>query len=389
MDNISSNIKINEIRGDISEGGWEMRFDVVNDTDLLAANQRIAVQWRPALGDTFGEMRTAFTGFVLPRRITFDGKRSQATYVAQTSNWFLRNGWMQGINFKDTDTDNRENYHQFDSVTGASPERMTMGRIVRHMLGYYDELGSPPASNPDWVSHTNMVYHASQNPDGWIRLDNVTLEPFDVATNPNGTMRVDHYIVKETTDMWKSLQDIARNEFFIVGFDKTDTLYYKRHPMFATSLPTPRLVITEEMIINSPVVDIRDGNQIRQLRLHAVTDEGDTLHANYPDLGSLPVQGKKLDISRIRCNDLTTLQQWANYRYKFETRDMTLRIQLPGLCGLLFNLLDRVAITYTGTSANGVHLDWTEKKFWIHEIAVRPDERGSGTSELLLEAENV
>jgi hypothetical protein len=281
----------------------------------------------------------------------------------------------------------RSGYHEFDSTTGGG-ERMTLGRIVRHLLGYYDELGSPPATNPDWVSHTNMVYHATENPDGWIRLDNVTLEPFDAATNPNGTMRLDRFVVKETTNLWATLQQIAKNEFFIIGFDKTDTLYYRRHPMFQTTLPDPRVEITESMIIGRPEVKELDTSDLTQVRLHAVTDEGDTLHSYYRDLAELTAQGERIDISYIRCNNQSTLDQWAYYRYYYETRDVELRLTLPGMCGLLFDVLDRVSVTYSGTSANGVHVSWSQKKFWIHDITVFPDGLGGGRTELVLQAEN-
>ncbi len=56
---------------------------------------------------------------------------------------------------------------------------------------------------------------------------------------------------------------------------------------------------------------------------------------------------------------------------------------------MLFEIADRVQVTYTGTSANGVHIDWTDKKFWIHDIKVYPDDAFGGKSVFKLEAENV
>jgi hypothetical protein len=201
-------------------------------------------------------------------------------------------------------------------------------------------------------------------------------------------MRVDLYVVKETNDLWRTLQEIATNEFFVVGFDKTDTLYYKRHPMFQTVLPNSVLTLTDAHIIGEPEVVFRDNDPIRQTRLHAVTDEGNTLHAYYPDVGSLPTQGKRLDITRIRCNDQNTLQYWANTRYAFETRDVTVRLTLPGYMGLLFEMLDRISVTYAGTARNGLAINWVAKKFWIHDITVNIDNTGSGTTQLTLEAES-
>ena len=58
-----------------------------------------------------------------------------------------------------------------------------------------------------------------------------------------------------------------------------------------------------------------------------------------------------------------------------------------GLVGLMFELWDRVQITYTGTTQNGVHIDWTAKKFWIRDITVTPDSPFTGLSTFTLEAE--
>ena len=215
---------------------------------------------------------------------------------------------------------------------------MTLGRIVQHLLGYYDDIdpGGDPPTNPDWVSHTNMVFHATENPDGWIRLDGVTTTPFADPGNPDGSMRVNRYIVEETTNLWKTLQSIAANEFFIVGFDKMDTLYYRRHPMYQDTLPASRVDITAAMIIGSPAVTVLPGDTISQVRLHAVTDEGDTLHAYRLADGDIFSSGPKIDISYLRCNDQDTLNWWALRRYYYETRDVEVTLTLPGLCGLLF-----------------------------------------------------
>jgi hypothetical protein len=102
-----------------------------------------------------------------------------------------------------------------------------------------------------------------------------------------------------------------------------------------------------------------------------------------------PVYARKIDRSRLRCNDQGTLNEWARRQWNFENRPYSVKWTAPGLCGLLFELLDRVQITYTGTDANGVHIDWDEEKFWIHEITVSPGEGFSGTSEFILEAENL
>jgi hypothetical protein len=385
---ISEFAEISRINGNLQRGGWEMRFKALRDTDLVGVNQRTVLDWYGMFGTGTPEStaRRAFDGYVMPLKFTFDRTGSIADMLAQTTDGFLRRGWLQGLGLADTDTDPRDHYHQWDSVTGGG-ERMTMGRIVRHILGYYDTLGAPPATNPDWVAHTNLVYHATQNPNGWVDLSNVTVTPFADPGNPDGTMRVDRYIVRETNNIWTSLQEIAKNEFFVIYCDKANNLYYVRHPMYATVLPAPVMTFDEDFLIGKPTVQVRATDQIRQVRLGAVTDSGDTIRRNYP-VSPTFVYGNRYDYFRLRCNDADTLSEWARVKYLFDNRDFTVKWTAPGLCGLLFDILDRVQVTYAGTTANGVHVVWYLKKFWIHDITVTPDKAHSGTSVFTLEAES-
>jgi hypothetical protein len=615
MEEISGDVRITRINGSVSRGGWECNFTTLSDTDAVEVNQRVAVTWRGAFGSGPGILRPAFDGYVLPTRFQFDAAGSQAEFVAQTSDGYLRRGWVQGIGFAEIDA--RTHYHQFsDDATECPAEPMgydmTMGKLVKHILGYYDEccdLGGPQppwcleynatttdvncgshatldnlptaahlcydgwfqadgwgeanagymiskeivfvggwyvqlnqilggirisiscagvvalsivAFTPDsawhhiavryddagdrkvyialdgvwstayitqnagvgaynsdatgdlhlgndaavaktfdgnlgwqrlssnarftagvdfsppprcimptrdantvalwiyegagntihdyqaatgdrdgtavnhvwdcdcgvWVAHTNMVHHPTANPNGWISLDNVEITPFDAAANPDGTMAVRRYIVRETDNLWERLKEIAKNEFFVIYFDKTDTLYYMKHPMYRSVVPPPVMTFTKEFSVTPPVVEPRHAKQVRQVRLHAVTDEGDVLHSEYP-ASPTHVYGKVQEVSRIRCNAQATLDDWCQRYYLWLNREYTVRWPAPGLCGLLFEILDRVSVTYTGTSANGVHVDWSEKKFWIHEITVLPGEGFGGRTEFVLEAESL
>jgi len=386
-ENISDRVQIQRVNGSVQRGGWQCSFTSMRDTDVVEENQRVMVTWRPALGGPPGVLRTAFDGHTIPSRVEFDRTGSKAAFTAETSDGYLRNGWCQGIGFADMAAVARAHYHQFDSVTGgAGAQRMTLGRVVRHLLGYYDSLGPPPATCPDWVAHTNLVYHPTENPHGWVDLANVETTPWSAGYTA-GTMRVDRFIVRETENLWSKLQEIAASEFFVIYFDKSNTLYYKRHPMYGT-LPPAVMTFDAEFCLAPPVVEPRESNQVRQVLLASVTDAGATLHAEYPTSPTY-VYGKVEELSRLRCNDQAALDYWAQRHYLYLNRDFSVRWTVPGLAGLLFDLLDRVQITYSGTAANGVHYEWEEKKFWVHEIDVIPDNANSGTSTFLLESESM
>ncbi len=377
MIRVDDDIRITEITGSLERGGWEAQFTALNDTDLFERWQEMIVTWHPALGSGFGAPRTGFKGFVLPQRFEYDLAGSQMNGVAQTSDGFLRRAWLQGIGFAEVAA--RANYHQFDTVgaaTATMDDWMTLGKIVTHILGYLDtfvDLG------PTWIAHTNMVFHPVQNPHGWISLDNVELE---------NSAHVTRYIVRETDNLWTRLRDIAENEFYVIVFDKQDTLWYKPHPMYLAVLPPPVMTFDEDFVAAKPVVEFRDIEQLRQVKLHAVDDNADLLHSEFP-AAPTHTYGNVLEISRIRVNEQATLDLWAERKFKFETRPWTVQWTAPGLCGLLFEILDRVQITYTGTTQNGVHIDWLNKKFWIHDIRVEFDGPFTGRTIFRLEAENV
>lgn len=377
---------ITQISGSLNRGGWEVQFMLLSPcgvsgartTNLVHRWQNVKVKWRGAFGGPPGISRMAFDGWVIPQRFQFDRTMSTAQFIAQTSDGILRRGWCQGIGF--AEVDDRDNYHQFEHLDPGCGESMAwdmrMGKLVKHILGYYDECDD--LTSPQWVAHTNMVYHPTENPHGWITLDNV---------DTTASCATERYIVRETNNLWSRLREIARNEFYELVFDKTDTLFYKPHPMYG-ALPIPVMTFDESFVLTPPRVQERDVDRLRQVKLHAVTDEGDTMHADYP-VSPAHTYGNVLDISRIRCNVQASLDLWAERKYKFENRAYTVRWTAPGLCGLLFEILDRVQITYSGTDANGVHLDWNAKRFWIHEIVVTPDPAHGGRTVFTLEEENV
>lgn len=386
---ISTYADIVNINGSVDRGGWQCQFTALRDTDLVEINQNVLVNWQPMLGNGNPmPLRTAFNGHVIPSRFQADLTGSTANFTAETSDGYLRKGWLQGIGFAEIDT--RTHYHQFSDDDTECPTQtmgyaMTLGKLVKHILGYYDDCND---IGPNWVAHTNMVYHATQNPNGWIDLDNVETSEWTVA-NTDGSMAVSRYNVRETDNLWSRLQEIARNEFFVIYFDKTNTVYYRKHPMYLSgALPTPVMTFDADFGLSPLIVEPRDQEQVRQVILHAVTDNGSTLDSEYP-ASPTHVYGKVEERTRIRCNDQDTLDDWAERLYAWLNRGYTVTWTAPGLCGLLFELLDRVQITYTGTSANGVHIDWTEKKFWIHDITVSPAPPFTGTSRFVLEAENV
>lgn len=386
LTDISNYIEIQNISASVDQGGWECRFRAKQDTDICDINQEILIDWRGGFDGPPGPERLGFKGYVMPTRITVNLTGSEAEFIAKTTHGYLQEMWLQGISFAEVDA--RNHYHEFSDTAAECPAEdmgyeLNLGKIVKHILGYYDTCAD---IGPEWVAHTNLVKDMVHNPNGWISLDGVETSTWGPA-NTGGSMATSIYIVRETSNLWSRLQEIARNEFFTIQFDKLDNLYYRRHPMFEAVLPDPVMTFDQSFGLAPFVAIPLADKQKKQVRLHAVTDDEDTLHSDYPASPTF-VYGDKDERSNIRCNSQDTLDYWAERLYLFDNRDYTVKWTAAGAVGLLFELLDRVEITYAGTTYNGLDISWSQKKFWIHEIEVVPHPGFGAVTTFTLEAES-
>jgi hypothetical protein len=237
---------------------------------------------------------------------------------------------------------------------------MRLGHIVEHIV----------------EEHCNIS--TDTNPEGWV-------DTSDIDTT-NST-RVNRYNFHATNNMWSALQNVGRNEFYYLYFDKLNALHYIPHPMFGT-LPNPVMEFTAAFCSGAPTVQINAAKKVSQVTLKAVDEDGTVYTSKYPDTPA--DEGRPLELTRIRVGGAAPqarLDVLVRRVYDWETRDYTVEWPAPGWSGFFFELLDRVEVSYTGTSANGVDIDWTQKKFWIHRIQMGPGEGQTGLTRFTLEEE--
>jgi hypothetical protein len=365
-----SRVIIERISGSTSTGGWECSGYVVRSTSVLQQWSALQVHASAIVGTIVSQPRIAFTGYVYRLSAQIDVTAAKETFEAATSHAILERGWLQGIGFVDVETFGlqRAHYHQFDGR-----DRMTLGKIVRHILGYWDEIGKPPSTNPDWVAHCNLVYDREHNPRGWIRTD------IDVY----GSAEVSRYIVRESTNLWRTLRDIAANEFYDCYFDRNDVFHYRPHPFFYTP-PAPVLTLDRSLLLGELHVEERE-SRVRQVRLHAVTDAETTMHSDYPR-SATHVYGEVIERTGLRCNNQLLLDQWAERLYRWENRPYTLTWTAPGPIGLYLDLNTPVTVNWTGTAADGAHYSWIGETMWVSAVEFQIGEGASATAKLTLEA---
>jgi hypothetical protein len=337
---------IDSITGDADRGGWECNAAFLNQQGFADYSRRAVVHWLPeGAGVWNADWQTALRGFILPKRVEFDRGQSRTDVLLATSHVFLENAGVQGIYFASVAVPDPDNPHQ--------KVQWNLGKIVEHIV----------------EQHTNI--------QEWVDTSGIdTVDSTDV----------NFYTVHETDNLWQLIKNIGSNEFYVPFFTKNDELIYRVHPMFATSLPEPVMEIDSRYIVGQPSVIYRDDVRPDQVQLYALTDDGEVLKAFYPaQIGS---EGKRHKIANIRCNGQARLNQLAHRLYTFLQRNYQVNLTLAGPWGLNMELYDRVEVTYTGTSINGVGFVWSQKKFWISRINIQRVHDFGAITELTLDEEN-
>lgn len=339
-------LNIESITGDIGRGGWECTASFINAQGYADYSRRAEVFWlAEGLGVWDADWRCGLRGFILPQSVTWDRGQGKTDVTLATSHVFLENAGLQGMFFSTSATPSPSNKHQAKS--------WTLGGIIKHIVS----------------EHTNIT--------DWVDISGIE------TTNSTS---INYYTVQESDSMWDTIKRIGDNEFYVPYFTKSDRLVYNVHPMFASTLPEPVVTFDSSCIIGQPRVEYRYDVMPDQVQLYALTDDGKVLTSFYPD--NIASDGRRHKVTNIRCNGQARLDQLAHQLYMFLQRRFRANISIAGAWGLSMELYDRVEVTYSGTSANGVQFVWDQKKFWVSQISVRRVHDFGAVTELVLDEEN-
>jgi len=340
----STTLILQSIDADGERGGWQATASFANDQDEAVYGRRVDIYWLPEGDGVWAdESLLALSGSILPQSVRFDIRQSGTQINVTTSNFFLDNAALRGIFF--TDEDPISNPHEYTDLR--------LGTIVRHVVEQHTNISSTAfVQNDNGTFSTDLI-------GGWADTSNV-----DVIF----TTKVNAFTRRQSNSLWQAVKDIGKNEFYVAFFGKDDAFNYEPHPVFKTILDPITLAIDDTMIVGQPEVKFRDRTDLDQAVLAALTDQGEILNAQFPDV--ITVQGRSLNITNLRCNDQNRLDNLAQRVFSFESREFDLRLQLPGPAGLYLELFDRVSLTYSGTSRNGVSLSFSAEPFFIQKIRV-------------------
>jgi hypothetical protein len=345
-------LDVQSIDGDASRGGWQATCAFVNDQEEAEFGRNVELYVLQEGGGVWQNgYKMLLDGSMIPQRVTWSRGASDTSLMVTTSDYFLSNAGLQGIFFADVASPDAGNPHQATS--------WNLGQIVKHIV----------------EEHTNI---STTTPGGWVDTSGI-----DVVNSTS----IEVYTVQPSNSIWQTIADIAANEFYVRYFTKTDRLIYEPHPQFR-SVPRPVTVsLNSTHLVTEPSISFRNEIKTDQVQLYALTDSGAILTSFYPlHVGT---EGRRERLATIRCNSQGRLNLLAQRMYFFLNREIDASVTLVGAWAAFLELYDRIAITYTGTTRNGVTVSWTSKKFYISNIRTSKVGDFNYTTELQLTEERL
>lgn len=360
---MSSVDTIAKIEASLDNGGWSATGAVFNDADRIDFYQALNAHFRLYAGGGWeGLLRPAFRGHLVPDPWQKIFQSSNAPFKAKLANEIMKAGEVQGIYFK--------------SVASAPANRhqiinMSYAKIIYEIIsGHCNLMHSSEAANYD-SSLWSGAFTTQTFDEGFLFLD----------LNLTNSSLVGQYTVRQG-GFWSKLSEIADIDNYLLYVDKTNTLHAIPHPMFNASLASSVLTITSGLLLE-PLTIERRYQTVGQVRISGSTPDGTQISGKYPDD---PQPGPVLQKTGYMAASNAAMTAIATRIYKYQNRDSVVTAVLPGAVGLLLELVDRVAITYTST-VDG--MAWSAKKFWISDISVAVKSNFTATTTLKLDAENI
>lgn len=360
---MASSDTIARIEGSVQDGGWKASGAVFNDADRLLFYQSVE-SWFDLYTSSGWESlpRPAFRGHLLPDPWLKTFQSSEAPWSAFTAQDIMKRGEVQGIFYKDDSTPG--NRHQIIDMTYA--------KIVYEIIGGHCTLMHPSEAVNYDSSLWSGAFTTQTHPGGFLFLD------IDL-TNSSA---LSEYDLKQG-NFWGRLKEMADIDFYLLYVDKFNQLHYVPHPMFGVSLPTAVLTLTSGHLLEPLTIERRNTEQVGQVRLQGTTPQGLQISGKYPPAATAGPVVQKTGYMASASGALMTAI--ATRMYQLDNRDYTVTARLNGAVGLMLDLLDRIAITYT-SSTDGVA--WSSKKFWISKIEVELKENFNAVTTLVMDAEN-
>jgi hypothetical protein len=335
-------LEVSDLTGDVDQGGWSASLTFFCSQADAPYLRQITLYHRNFSGLSWEIAdRVGLTGVIIPQSVKADRGVSRVQAMAYSYHKPLDSIPVTGCYFEDSNA----------GVHAHQINNLSLALVVEHLA----------------------LHHVHINGDGDIDTTLV-----DTA----GSTGVDPYIVRENASIWRALQKIAADEFYSIYFNRENQLVYEPHPQFDATLPDVVASLDSTNLLAPYTVELREGRKAKNVVLLGLTNAGEVIESTYPAGVGVDVRGPRRE---VRCNAQARLDVLAERWYKWLTRDYTATVLLPGAWDIELN--DRIALTLSGTTSNGVTFSWSDKDFWVSRVSYR--KRGTSSfgynTELVLE----
>ncbi len=359
-----------QLNGSLTRGGWLGTNNVANDTDAVSRGLNIR-----SLGKSLNKADMLWTEYFNAHVLSdpaynFSRFNSNARFQVGTADAFFRGKRNHCISFAAVSSP--DNSYEATS--------WNFGEIITHIV----------------ERHSNFIYDAdgsNGSPEGFI---------FSTDIDIINSIDIELFIVRDSNNMWSTLQKIAAGEFYSIYFTRANKLVYKPLPMFISPQATAKGTLTKEHIKGPVRVSFPSGaagqpGAIGQVDLMSFKNSTTIYKSTYP---STPVDGKIFKKHRgIWASSQANSDTIAERLYRWMTRNYTLSVNVPaGLVlysddGAGLELGDRVLVTYSGPSedsstGHGVHLNLSAQSMFVYGVDVKFSGAHEATATLTLEHDN-
>ncbi len=333
-------LEIRDVVGDAGQGGYMASLSFYNSHADAPNYRLIDLYHHNFSGSTWeGDDRIAMQGVIVPSTVTWNRAASTVDAMAYSYHKILDSLPVTGCWFTD---DAAGSAH--DLGAGA-----TLADVIQHLCDYHITI--------------TFGFDTTQ---------------IDVAgdSTPYGNA----YAVPENASLWQAMKKIASDEFYAIYWDRRNRLVYRRHPQFEGALPASVATLDEDNLLAPVRAEYRRDRIPKNVTLLGLTSAMQTLSSTYPAGVGVDLRGPQYE---VRCESQARLNTLAERAYKWEVREWTIYVLLGGTWD--FELLDRVQVTYSGTSINGVQFSWSAKDFWVSRVTYRKQQVFGWTTELMLD----
>lgn len=303
------------ISGSLNDGGYQCTFTLKDAADQIEPDQEVILYIDDKYGRNWVGSSQVFRGYVPSGNITLNNESGLFEITAHTADYMLRRLFLPGTAFREGNNENTK-----------TPSSLKLSYIINNILTRMTNAG-------DYIT--------------WL------LEESEA--------QIAEYSIDEG-DPWSWFEEIAKYDQYLLYFERSNRLRYRKHPMFAASLSPSIFDFNAETMVDITVQQL-DPNQVSQVYATGFY-KYDTFSKLYP---ATPVEtgGRLLQLS-IPVKAQASLDEIARRAFIFNNSKWAATVR--DMRNHHLELADIVTVTHTDLNND---IDWSYgKRFYVNSVNI-------------------